>query len=518
MNLGKMFHRHALRQPLAQAIVDGEIRRNFENWYREILSLAGGLQLRGLKAGDHIVVVLSNRYETATLYWACQMIGLIFTPFNWRANENEIAYVLEDADAAAVVFEKRSCSAVEGAIDRLLQLDVFTINIDNTEYKTLFDAKPIEGPADTPEDDICLMLYTSGTTGKPKGVPRSHRAERLAASHCIALLYYKHGESSLGVMPMFHTMGVRSMLMCMLLNSKLVCLPVWDAENAMTLIQKEAVNSLFLVPTMFHDILNHPKRHEYDLSSVDNIGYAGMSMTSALTERCQSEFQPGHFINFYGSSEIFCFTVCDHVAQKPGCAGRPGFGQIIRVVEADPEGNSGPGDVVSPGESGEVIAPMEGMEAFSGYWKRSDADAKSIRDGWYFTGDLGYFDKEGELYLVGRVDDMVISGGENIYPEEVEDILSKSPLVKQAAVVGMQDDRMGSKIVAFIEPASTKCSGEKLDQWCLSSSLARFKRPRAYVFVKNIPRSSAGKLLRRLLRAGEYELNENFESTFLQGK
>ena len=513
MNLGKVLYRHVLREGHAEALADGETRRTYDDWYRDICAVAGGLKLRGVKPGDHFVSVLSNRYETATLYWACQMLGAIFTPFNWRANEEEVAYVLDDAEAVAVAFEERSRVAVGGALGLVAGAGIVTFDIDDDDFASLLSSEPVDGPSEVDEADICLMLYTSGTTGRPKGVPRSHRAERLAASHCIAQLYYRHGESTLGVMPMFHTMGVRSMLMCMLLNSKLVCLPAWDAETAMRLIQDEKIDTLFLVPTMFHDMLHHPNRPKYDLSAAQNIGYAGMAMTSALTAQCAAEFRPRHFINFYGSSEIFCFAVCDHVADKPGCAGRAGIGQILRVVEPDPDGGSGPNDIVPDGASGEIIAPMDGMEAFAGYWKRPDADAKSIRDGWYFTGDLGYFDADGELYVIGRVDDMVISGGENIYPEEVEDVLAKSPLVEQVAVIGMPDDRMGSRIVAFVEPASSDCSADALDSWCLDSTLARFKRPRAYVFVKRIPRSAAGKLLRRFLRDGDYELNTDFEST-----
>lgn len=513
MNLGEVFYRHMLREPGAEAIVDGDTRRAYGDWYTEICAVAGGLQARGLKPGDHLVAVLSNRYETATLYWACQMLGLIFTPFNWRANGEEIAYVLDDADAVAVAFEQATRATVGEAIDSHGDASLMSIDIDGGDFAALATSAPVAGPSAVDDGDICLMLYTSGTTGRPKGVPRSHRAERLAASHCIAQLYYQRGESALGVMPMFHTMGIRSILMCMMLNSALVCLPSWDAEAAMGLIQDEQVATLFLVPTMFHDMLHHDARDNYDLSAVQNIGYAGMAMTSALTVLCQQEFTPRHFHNFYGSSEIFCFAVCDHVADKPGCAGRAGIGQILRVVEPDPDGGSGPDDLVAPGESGEIIAPMDGMEAFAGYWKRPDADAKSIRDGWYFTGDLGYFDEDGELFVVGRVDDMVISGGENIYPEEVEDVLAKSPLVEQVAVIGMPDDRMGSRIVAFVEPAGADCSADALDAWCLESTMARFKRPRAYVFVKRIPRSAAGKLLRRFLRDGDYEKLTDFEST-----
>jgi 2-furoate---CoA ligase len=513
MNLGKVFYRQMLREGNAEAIVDGDTRRTYADWYAEICAVAGGLQTRGLRPGDHFVAVLSNRYETATLYWACQMLGAVFTPFNWRANDEEVAYVLDDANAAAVAFEERSQLAVGAALGQVAGAGIVTYDIDKGDFATLLESDPVDEPSEVDETEICLMLYTSGTTGRPKGVPRSHRAERLAATHCIAQLYYRHGESSLGVMPMFHTMGVRSMLMCMLLNSKLVCLAVWDVETAMRLIQDEKIETLFLVPTMFHDMLHHPKRPSYDLSPATNIGYAGMAMTSALTAKCAEEFKPRHFHNFYGSSEIFCFAVCDHVADKPGCAGRAGIGQMLRIVEPDPEGGGGPDDIVADGKSGEIIAPMDGMEAFAGYWKRPDADAKSIRDGWYFTGDLGYFDEDGELYVVGRVDDMVISGGENIYPEEVEDVLAKSPLVEQVAVIGLPDDRMGARIVAFVEPALADCSAEALDAWCLDSALARFKRPRAYVFVKRIPRSAAGKLLRRFLRDGDYELNTEFEST-----
>ncbi len=513
MNLGRFLERQVLREPDATAIVDDDKRRTFGDWYEDIRRIAGGIEIAGLKPGDHFVALLSNRYEAATLYWACQMRGVIFTPFNWRATANEIAYVLGNADAVAVAYEARCQEAAEAAIAQNGDAKLVAFDIDAGAFEALLAAEPVAEPSDVDEGDICLMLYTSGTTGRPKGVPRSHRAERLAATHCVATLYYRYGQSTLGVMPMFHTMGVRALLMTVALNSALVCLPAWDADTAMRLIQEERIATLFLVPTMFHDMLHHPKRGDYDLTTVTNIAYAGMSMTSALTALCQQEFAPEHFCNFYGSSEIFCFAVCDHVAEKPGCAGRPGLGQLIRVVEPDPDGRSGPEDIVAPGGSGEIIAPMDGMEAFGGYWKRPDADTKSIRDGWYFTGDLGYWDDDGELFVVGRVDDMVISGGENIYPEEVEDVLAKSPLVEQVAVIGMPDERMGAKIVAFVEPASANCSADALDAWCLDSVLARFKRPRAYVFVKSIPRSAAGKLLRRFLRDGDYELLPGFEST-----
>jgi len=232
-----------------------------------------------------------------------------------------------------------------------------------------------------------------------------------------------------------------------------------------------------------------------------------MNMTPSLIERCLAELDPELFVNYYGSSEIYTFSYCDHLDRKPGCAGRAGMNQIIRVVSPD-RGDDIEMDLPA-GTPGEIVASMNSPEAFAGYWKRPDADAKAIAGRWYRTGDLGRLDEDGELYVVGRVDDMIISAGENIYPEEVEDALSRSGLVAGCAVVGMPDERLGSKVVAFVEPADCALTCDQLDEVCLRGGLARFKRPREYVLVKSIPRSASGKLLRRKLRDGEYERHDD---------
>ena len=514
MDLGTVFERAVIRDPDAPAVVDGELRRTYGEWHADIRGLAGGLRAKGIEAGDHVVPVMSNRFEMATLYWACQMAGAVFTPFNWRAGADEIAFVLDDAEAVAVFFEDRSRDAVLAAALKTGFAANALIDVDDgSAFERLVAASPIDRPAGIDAAATCLMLYTSGTTGQPKGVPRSHDAERTASAHCVAQLGYRYRETALGVMPLFHIMGIRALSMSMLMNGKFVCMPTFDAAAALALIERERIEALFLVPTMFHDMLSHDRLGAFDLSSVRDIAYAGMSMTSALTARCAEALKSRNFVNYYGSSEIFTFAFCDHLIDKPGCAGRAGMGQELRVVTADPDASSGPDDILAPGEIGEIIAPMAGLEAFAGYWKRADADARAIRDGWYFTGDLGQLDDDGELFIVGRVDDMVISGGENIHPEEVEDVLDASPLVGQAAVIGLPDDRLGARVVAFVEPASTAASAKALDEVCLASSLARFKRPRAYVFVERIPRSASGKMLRRLLRDGEYEVLEDFDSS-----
>jgi 2-furoate---CoA ligase len=520
MDLGSAFAVSVLRQPRQEAFVDGSKRVTYADWYREIRAVAGGLREMGLREGDHLVVVMRNRYEMATLYWASHMLGLIFTPVSWRASVNEIRYCLEDAEAAAVAFDGSSGDATAQAAASLnIKPDRVIIAADGKgegrTFARLLEAGAIDGPAQVNEFSTCLMLYTSGTTGRPKGVPRSHRNELAASIAHLAQNQYRQGDSYLGVMPFFHTMGVRILLASAVLNGCMVCLPNYEPEEILQLISRERLTTLYLVPTMFHDVLRHPKFESYDLSSLSRVGYAGMTMTPALIERLLDQLKPELFVNYYGSSEIYTFSYCDHLDRKPGCAGRAGMNQIIRVVS--PSRNDDIEIDLPPGVSGEIVASMRSPEAFKNYWKRPDADAKAIQGPWYRTGDLGKFDEDGELFVIGRVDDMIISGGENIYPEEVEDALARSKLVAGCAVVGMPDDRLGAKVVAFVEPAIGELTAEQLDEVCLKSGLSRFKRPKEYVFIKAIPRSASGKLLRRKLRAGEYEAFVSNGTTPLKG-
>jgi 2-furoate---CoA ligase len=225
-------------------------------------------------------------------------------------------------------------------------------------------------------------------------------------------------------------------------------------------------------------------------------------MNDALLKKLDALFKPELFVNHYGSSEVYTFTIDADATKKPGSAGRAGINQRIRVVRLDS------GDPELPAaryEEGEIIADLAGDESFEGYWKRSDADAKSLRGGWYFTGDTGYLDKDGDLFVSGRTDDMIISGGENISPVEIESLLSLHPAVDEVAVVGMADARWGQCVTAFIKRRGEVTAAE-LDAHCRTSGLANFKRPRNYVFVVEVPRSPVGKLLRRKLVANQFEV------------
>ncbi len=209
-------------------------------------------------------------------------------------------------------------------------------------------------------------------------------------------------------------------------------------------------------------------------------------------------------MNHYGSSEIYTFTIDQNAPAKPGSAGRAGINQRIRVVKL---GALSPDEIASIGEEGEIIALLASDEAFEGYWRRPEANAKALRQGWYFTGDPGYLDKDRDLFVTGRVDDMIITGGENVSPVEIESCLSLHPAVSEVAVVGLPDERWGKIVAAFIKRRGP-VEDEDLDQFCRTSGLANFKRPRRYVFVADIPKSPVGKLLRRKLVAGEFETED----------
>ena len=340
------------------------------------------------------------------------------------------------------------------------------------------------------------MLYTSGTTGRGKGVPRRHRAEHAAAISCIAHHRYAFGEATLGVMPLYHTMGVRALVTSALLGGCFVCQPRFDSAEALDLIEKERITALFLVPTLYHDLLSHPRFRPERVSSVRRVSFAGMPMTDALVERVQEGFKPCVFVNHYGSSEVFTFTIEQQAARKPGSAGRAGLGQEVRVVRL---GSADPEEVVeAPGKEGQIAVRLDHDEAFEGYWRRPEADAKALHGRWYFTGDTGFKDDDGDLFVTGRVDDMIVSGGENITPVEVENVLSLHPAVAEVAVAGLPDERWGQRVAAFVVRRGP-VDEETLDAHCRTSALPAFKRPREYAFLREIPKSPVGKVLRRRL-------------------
>ena len=503
LDLGNSFRASVERDPDALAIVDGPLRLTYARWYRRISSLIAGFDELGLMPGDHLVTLLQNRWQAATLHWACQFAGIIITPINWRAKADEIDYCIENSEAKTVVFEGVSAEALresrEGKVCRRIALDA--TQAGEMAFDVLLKHEAREAEPRVGADAWSVMLYTSGTTAKPKGVPRRQRAERAAAVAHVAQNLYGRGERTLGVMPLYHTMGVRSLLAMSLVGGTFVCMPRFDAAKALELIAAEKITNLYLVPTLYHDLIHNKHFAAANVASVRKLGFAGASMTDGLLKELDAAFDPELFVNHYGSSEIYTFTIDQNAPAKPGSAGRAGINQCIRVVKLNAVS---PNEVAAIGEEGEIIALLASDESFEGYWRRPDANAKALRQGWYFTGDTGYIDADRDLFVTGRVDDMIITGGENVSPVEIESCLSLHPAVSEVAVVGLPDVRWGKIVAAFIKRRSP-VEEDELDQFCRTSGLANFKRPRRYVFVVDIPKSPVGKLLRRKLVAGEFE-------------
>jgi len=508
VTLARLLDRAALRYPEAPAVVDGACRLTYAQLASRSAALGRGFADAGVAKGDRVLIALKNGVEHVLAYWALQRIGGVPTPVNFRLTARDLRYVLEDCGARVALFEPATAAAMleaaEGWQGRL-------VSVGDEAPSGAIPFADLVSSGGAPLDrqvipnDLSLFLYTSGTTGRPKGVPRTHRNHHAGALAQVIQCGYQWGERTLGVMPLYHTMGIHSLTSMAAVNGSFVCQADWSADAALERIEAERVTALYLIPTLYHELVHAAGFSSEKAASVTKLAYAGAPMLATLAEACVEAFQPEVFVNHYGSTEIYTFSVFPDVHTKPGCAGRPGIHSTLRVVEASRERRVGPDETVPAGRKGEIIASLDSDEAFAGYWKRPDADASALREGWYFTGDMGYVDEAGDLFVSGRVDDMIISGGENIHPVEVEEVLARHPGVRDVAVVGLADDKWGERVVAFVVPREAGLAAAALDRYCLESpDLANFKRPRRIVFVEEIPKTASGKILRRLLRGGHY--------------
>ena len=474
-DLGRVLIAAAERNPHALAVVDGERRFDYGAWFDTVSRVAGGIGTLGLRPGDRLAVIMQNRWEMAALHWACQLAGVVAVPLNWRSNADELDYFLTDSGAAALAFDESAAAAVADSAGaaRLRRIEAGGTSEGTVPFADLL-AAPAKAAPRAGEDDLSLMLYTSGTTGRGKGVPRTHRAERAAALAHIAQNCYRgraharrhaalshHGRA----LAARHGAGGRRLRLPTALRGARRSPPDRGRADHRPLPGADAL----LRPA------GEPGFARADISSVRKLGFAGAPMAEGLLRRVADAFRPELFVNHYGSSEIYTFTIDQDAAAKPGSAGKAGINQRIRVVEI---GAGDPDRTVPAGTEGEVIASLESEEAFAGYWQRPDADARALKQGWYFTGDVGYCDADGDLFVTGRVDDMIITGGENVLPAEIESVLSVHPAVAEAAVAGLADERWGQKVAAFVvrggpwtQRGSTPTAARR--RWPISSALAR---------------------------------------------
>lgn len=498
MDLGSNFLAAAYRSPEAIAFVSDEARWTYKSWREQVLRLVAGLELAGVKRSDKLVCILRNGPELASLYWACQIAGVTIVPLNWRSSARDLDYLVHDCEATAIICNvaETQTSEVPVGADGILRFDTSPkLTGGWMRFASLFHAAPAPPESLSQPNDISILLYTSGTTGRPKGVARSHRAERAAALGHIAQNGYRRGESILGAMPIYHTMGVKALIMAAMMDGKFSSMPRFSAGHAIDLISKECVTSLSLVPTLYHDMLNAPDFREDKVASVRVLTFAGAPMTPTLAEKLQAAFKPELFVNQLGSTEIYTFSFNQDAGRSPASVGRAGLSTDIRLVRI---GANTPDELAAPGEEGEIVVSMNSDDAFSGYWKRPDVDNVKIRQGWFFTGDAAKLTPAGDFVLTGRVDDMIITGGENVSPIEVEACLCACPGISEAVVFGLPDARWGQIVAAAIIRTKHICNKD-IDAHCREFGLMPHQLPRRIVFLDDIPKSPVGKVLRRVL-------------------
>jgi long-chain acyl-CoA synthetase len=470
---------------------------------RLVNRVAHALRDRGLMAGGRVAVMLPNSIEFFTVTQAAAKLGALVVPVNTRFRRDEIAYLLADAGVDAFVFDAAYiadavpalAAARRPAAARCLVLgraDGFTNLAD-----AVAGAPDVPPPAELRETGYNLMIYTSGTTGRPKGVVRQGfdaRTSFEAHKRLVAMWGFTPDDVHLMVGPAYHTLPSAYVLQHLFVGATSVLMPKFDAEESLRLIDAERVTTSGMVPAHFIRILELPPdvRARYDLSSLKKVMHAAAPCPVPVKRRIMEVFPRDSVWEFYGATEGPGTIISPQEwLAHPGSVGRPWPGVAVRVVGDD-------GRPVPAGEIGTIYlsSPAGGFE----YHNAPDKTAAAFRDGFFTVGDMGYLDTDGYLFIADRRADMVISGGVNVYPAEIESVLAAHPDVIDAAVFGVPDARWGESLHAVVEPRKgSALAGDDLRSWC-RERLADFKCPRAFDLVAELPRDPNGKVLKRQLR------------------
>ena len=496
--LGSWTARRARMTPHRVAIRHDDDAITYAELHDRVRRAAVVLESLGVGPGDRVAYLGPNHPSLVEVLFATTSLGAIFVPVNWRLSPPEIAHVLGDADVAALVCAAGHAEAARAALPRA-GLPVLVVGdaappAPWTGYEPAVAAAP-PTPRDRPTslDDVAVLLYTSGTTGRPKGAMLTHGNITWNAVNVLVDTDLAGDEVSLICAPLFHVAALDMVLMPALLKGSTVILqPGFDAGTVLATIERERVTCMFGVPTMFDRMAAHPDFATTDVSSLRRLlcGGAPVPLRTITTWLDRGVV----FMQGYGMTETApgaLFLGAERAADKAGTAGVPSFFTDVRVVRPD-------GTDVDVGERGEVI--VAGPNVMAGYWRRPEATAEVVRDGWFHSGDVAVVDEDGFVRIVDRVKDMIVSGGENIYPAEVEEVLFDHPEVAEVAVIGVPDDEWGEvgRAIVVRTPGSSLSEADLLAH--ADGRLARYKIPKSVVFVDELPRSGAGKVLKPLLR------------------
>lgn len=501
MNISTLLNWHARYRPNHLAIVFEDERLTFAAFNRRVNRIANALSAEGIGKGDKIATILPNCLEQLELYYAVAKTGAVIVPLSPMLRGAGLSRLINDSDSELVITNRAFVPHLEAVRGDLAGVGVERfVLIDSAEtpgyryYHSLTanasDANPL--PVPIRGDDPYNIFYSSGTTGLPKGIVHTH-AIRAGYGTLFGQAYRMTPESvALHAGSIVFNGSFLTFMPSMVLGCTFILMQQFDADQLIALIERERVTHIKMVPSQIIAMLHAPSFDPARLASLEMLGSVGAPLHREHKDAL-ARLLPGRFCELYGLTEGF-MTILDNAdfARKPDSVGAPIRFYEMRIV--DPQGND-----LAPGEIGEIIG--RGPLMMPGYYKRPDLTETAIRDGWLYSGDLGYVDEDGFLYLVDRQKDMIISGGVNVYPRDIEEILARHPAVREVAVFGVPDEKWGeSPVASVILNRPNAATAADLRHWLNERVEARFQKVREVVILDAFPRSTAGKTLKRVLR------------------
>lgn len=499
--IGDWLRYHGERNRDQEALVFGGHRYTYGGLNNRTNRVANALADRGVRKGDRVSLLLLNSNAFLETFFACAKLGAIAVPLNYRLSSAELQFILSDSGARVLVYHPRFAALVDPirkdtALDHCIAVSApgDDIGVDADYERTLETSTDAEPDVLVHQQDPLMMMYTSGTTGKPKGALMSHANPTWIAVNSMLgdLGIYRH-DTVLTVAPLFHIGGLAiHTLPALYLGTKVVLHAEFNPVETLRTVERERVSILFLLPAMWHALTLVPNIDDFRLDSLRTLLSGGAPCPIPVIEFFQ---QRGlQFLEGFGMTET-CASACvlgdADAVRKNGSVGKPLIHVQMRIVDENDK------DVAS-GVTGELV--LRGPTMFLEYWNRPDATEEAFRNGWFHSGDLARQDEDGFYYIVDRKKDMLISGGENVYPTEVEQVLYRHPSIQEVAVIGMPDERWGEVPMALVVPRpGQSLTLDQLQDFC-RDKLARFKTPKHLELLDELPRTATGKILKRELR------------------
>jgi acyl-CoA synthetase (AMP-forming)/AMP-acid ligase II len=506
MNLTQALHKALRESPHANAVICGEQRSTFTQFVGRCAQLAGVLRQLGVQRGDRVGMMSLNSIRYVEYIYGTWWAGAAINPVNIRWSPHEVAYSLDDSDTKVLLVDKFFAAQAVAAREQSKSLRTLVYCGDDApppgmlSYEQLMaDAQPLPDQG-CGGDELAGVMYTGGTTGMPKGVQLSHTNLYINALGAVAAVSRPPSSVGLIVAPLFHVAGCGLSLQLIQRLATQVLVPAFDEVAILQAIQHERISETFLVPIMIKRLIEHPRFHEFDLSSLRLMIYGAAPIDATLLNQAMQALPQTQFCQAYGMTElaptIAVLQPADHApgpnqAKRLRSAGRPVPIAEVRIVDEL-------GKELAPGQIGEICA--RGPMVMQGYWNKPKETAAALRDGWMHTGDGGYVDEDGYLYVVDRIKDMIVTGGENVYSAEVENAISCLAGVSMSAVIGVPDEQWGERVhaVVVLHPG-VELDAEAIMAHC-KTQIASYKCPRSVEFRTELPVSPAGKLQKFVLR------------------